>query len=64
MAAAAPGVEVVLTFGGTGLTPDDLTPEATAAVIDRQVPGLAEALRATSLAITPMAALSAASPVW
>jgi molybdopterin adenylyltransferase len=51
-------VAVVLTCGGTGLTPDDLTPEATAAVVERDVPGLAEALRAQSLRHTPMGALN------
>ena len=40
------GYDVVLTTGGTGLTPGDLTPEATRRVVDRQVPGIAEALRA------------------
>ena len=39
------GYAVVVTTGGTGLTPDDLTPEATRAVIDREVPGIAEAIR-------------------
>ncbi|MBJ7470250.1 MAG: bifunctional molybdenum cofactor biosynthesis protein MoaC/MoaB, partial [Solirubrobacteraceae bacterium] len=57
-AAAMPGVELVLTLGGTGLTPDDVTPEATLDVIDREAPGLAEALRAASMAATPMASLS------
>ena len=44
---------VVLTTGGTGLTPRDVTPEATAEVLDRQAPGIAEALRADSIAKTP-----------
>ena len=57
-AAAAPGVQLVLTLGGTGLTPDDVTPEATLDVVDREAPGLAEALRAVSFAATPMASLS------
>lgn len=57
-AAAVPGVELVLTLGGTGMTPDDVTPEATADVLDREAPGLAEALRAASMAKTPMASLS------
>jgi len=48
----------VLTTGGTGLTPDDITPEATQAVIDRAAPGIAEALRAESLRHTPMGLLS------
>lgn len=45
-AALAAGADVVLTTGGTGLTPRDLTPEQTAPLLDRQLPGLAEALRA------------------
>lgn len=52
--------DVVVTNGGTGLHPNDETPEATLAVIDRLVPGLAEAMRAASLAITPMGMLSRA----
>lgn len=44
--AAAAGYEVVLTTGGTGLTPGDLTPEMTRPLLDREVPGLAEAIRA------------------
>lgn len=43
------GVDVVLTTGGTGLTRDDVTPEATRAVIERDLPGIAEALRAESI---------------
>jgi molybdenum cofactor synthesis domain-containing protein len=54
------GVELVLTTGGTGLTADDVTPEATVAVIEREVPGLAEAMRAESLRYTPMSMLSRA----
>ncbi len=42
------GVDLVLTSGGTGLTPDDLTPEATRAVLEREAPGIAEAMRAAS----------------
>jgi molybdenum cofactor synthesis domain-containing protein len=49
---------VVLTTGGTGLGPRDVTPEATAEVIEREAPGIAEALRADSLAKTPHALLS------
>jgi molybdopterin adenylyltransferase len=52
------GVALVFTTGGTGLTPDDVTPEATLAVIERQAPGIAEALRAESLKHTPMGMLS------
>ncbi len=55
---AADRFEIVLTTGGTGFTPDDVTPEATRDVIDRDAPGLAEALRAESLRHTPMAMLS------
>jgi molybdopterin adenylyltransferase len=53
-------VELILTTGGTGLTLDDVTPEATLAVIEREVPGLAEAMRAESLQYTPMSMLSRA----
>jgi molybdopterin adenylyltransferase len=49
---------VVLTTGGTGLGPRDVTPEATREVLERQAPGIAEALRADSLAKTPHALLS------
>jgi molybdenum cofactor synthesis domain-containing protein len=49
---------VVLTTGGTGVAPRDVTPEATRSVIDREVPGIAEALRAESIAKTPHALLS------
>jgi len=52
------GANVVLTSGGTGLSPNDVTPEATRRVIDREVPGIAEALRAASLAKTPHGMLS------
>lgn len=50
--------EVVLTTGGTGFTPRDVTPEATRSVIDREAPGIAEAIRADALARTPHALLS------
>lgn len=53
-------VQLVLTTGGTGLSPTDVTPEATLAVLDRQAPGLAEAMRAESLKLTPYAMLSRA----
>lgn len=49
---------LVVSTGGTGLTPRDVTPQATLAVIDYEVPGLAEAIRATGRAHTPMADLS------
>ena len=52
------GLDVILTTGGTGFSPRDVTPEATRAVIDRDAPGLAEAMRAASLKITPHAMLS------
>jgi molybdenum cofactor synthesis domain-containing protein len=52
------GHRLILTTGGTGLTPSDVTPAATRRVIDREVPGLAELMRAAGLASTPMAALS------
>jgi molybdopterin adenylyltransferase len=51
-------VEVILTTGGTGFSPRDVTPEATRAVIEREAPGLAEAMRAGSLRVTPHAMLS------
>jgi len=49
---------VILTTGGTGLSPTDQTPEATLPHLDRQLPGIAEAIRAAGLAVTPTAALS------
>jgi molybdenum cofactor synthesis domain-containing protein len=52
------GVSFVFTTGGTGLTHDDITPEATLAVIAREAPGIAEAMRAASLQHTPMGMLS------
>lgn len=58
-AAAAAGARVVLTTGGTGLTPTDLTPEVTRPLLDREVPGIAEAIRAFGVANgVPSAALS------
>ena len=51
-------LDVILTTGGTGFAPRDVTPEATRAAIDREAPGLAEAMRAASLKITPHAMLS------
>ena len=47
------GMALIFTTGGTGLTPDDVTPEATRAVIDRDAPGFAEAMRAEALRRTP-----------
>src|ERR671938_1044261 len=49
--------DLVLTTGGTGLGPRDITPEATRTVLEREAPGIAEALRAASRAITPYAML-------
>ena len=58
-AAVVSSYDVVLTTGGTGLTPTDLTPEMTRRVIDREVPGIAEAIRAYGIAAgVPTAALS------
>jgi molybdopterin adenylyltransferase len=52
------GVSLIFTTGGTGLTPDDVTPEATRAVIERDAPGFAEAMRAESLKHTPLGILT------
>jgi molybdopterin adenylyltransferase len=52
------GTALVFTTGGTGLTPDDVTPEATKAVISREVPGIAEAMRTESRKYTAMGMLS------
>jgi molybdopterin adenylyltransferase len=52
------GAAVVLTTGGTGFAPRDVTPEATRAVVQREAPGIAEAIRADALARTPHALLS------
>ncbi|SFY47258.1 MogA/MoaB family molybdenum cofactor biosynthesis protein [Streptomyces sp. F-1] len=54
----AAGYDAIVTTGGTGLTPTDRTPEATRAVLDHEVPGIAEAIRAFGLAKVPTAALS------
>jgi molybdopterin adenylyltransferase len=54
------GLDLVLTTGGTGFAPRDVTPEATQAVIERAAPGLSEAMRSTGLAKTPHAMLSRA----
>jgi len=51
--AARPECDLILTTGGTGLAPSDVTPEATAAVLERPAPGIAEAMRAASAAHTP-----------
>ena len=54
-------LDVILTTGGTGFSPRDVTPEATLSVVERPAPGLAEAMRAASLRITPHAMLSRAA---
>ncbi|WP_321370508.1 MogA/MoaB family molybdenum cofactor biosynthesis protein [uncultured Desulfuromusa sp.] len=54
------GLDLILTTGGTGVSPRDVTPQATEAVIDYQIPGMAEAMRAASLKITARAMLSRA----
>ena len=59
-ALADAGLQFVATTGGTGLGPRDVTPEATRAVIEREAPGIVEAMRARSLEKTPMAMLSRA----
>ena len=51
-------VDVIVTTGGTGLGPRDVTPQATASVVEFQVPGIAEAMRTETMRITPMAMLS------
>ena len=52
------GLGLILTTGGTGMAPRDVTPEATRAVIDRDVPGIAEEIRRAGLAVTPFSVLS------
>jgi molybdopterin adenylyltransferase len=52
------GADLILTSGGTGIAPRDVTPEATRDVLDFEIPGLAETMRAKSFDITPTAALS------
>ena len=54
------GIDLVLTTGGTGFSPRDVTPEATLAVIEKQVPGIPEAMRLVSMQVTPKAMLSRA----
>ena len=53
-------IDLILTTGGTGVGPRDVTPEATMEIIDKQVPGFAEAMRSHSMAITPYAMISRA----
>ncbi|MFZ0043544.1 MAG: MogA/MoaB family molybdenum cofactor biosynthesis protein [Solirubrobacteraceae bacterium] len=57
-AQVAQGTPLIFTTGGTGLTDDDVTPEATAAVVTRAAPGFAEAMRAEALRHTPMGILT------
>ncbi len=57
-AAVDASVDVVITSGGTGISPTDTTPEATAAVVDYQIPGLADAIRRSGLPQVPTAVLS------
>jgi molybdenum cofactor synthesis domain-containing protein len=57
-AAVADGVDVVITSGGTGITPTDRTPEVTRAILDYEIPGIAEAIRAYSRDRVPTAVLS------
>ncbi|WP_018254966.1 MogA/MoaB family molybdenum cofactor biosynthesis protein [Salinispora mooreana] len=57
-AAAAEGVDVVVTSGGTGINPTDRTPEVTRALLDHEIPGIAEAIRAYSRDRVPTAVLS------
>ena len=57
-AAVADGVDVVITTGGTGISPTDATPEQTSAVLDYQIPGLADAIRRSGLPKVPTAVLS------
>ena len=52
------GCDLIVTTGGTGLTPDDVTPEATRAVLSREAPGFAEALRVAAVEVTPHGMLS------
>jgi molybdenum cofactor synthesis domain-containing protein len=60
VAAVVAGADLVVTTGGTGLGPRDVTPQATSMLTDYEVPGLAEAMRRAGAASTPMAALSRA----
>lgn len=53
-------LDIILTTGGTGFSPRDITPEATIKVVHREAPGLAEAMRAVSLTVTPHAMISRA----
>ena len=55
---AEAGVDLIITTGGTGVAPRDVTPEATAEVVDTLIPGIAEAMRMRSLEVTPFAMIS------
>ena len=57
-AALASGVDLIITTGGTGMSPRDLTPEATRRVIEREAPGVAEAMRAATFGVNPHGMLS------
>jgi molybdenum cofactor synthesis domain-containing protein len=54
------GADLIVTTGGTGVSPRDVTPDATLGVIDREIPGMAEAMRRQSAAVTPHAMISRA----
>ena len=54
------GADLIVTTGGTGVSPRDVTPDATAEVIDREIPGMAEDMRRRSAAVTPHAMISRA----
>ena len=58
IAAASGGIDVVVTTGGTGLGPRDVTPQVTASLVDFEVPGIGEEMRRAGAASTPLAALS------
>ncbi len=58
LVALGEGVDVIITSGGTGISPTDATPEATLAVIDYQIPGLADAIRRAGLPAVPTSVLS------
>jgi molybdenum cofactor synthesis domain-containing protein len=58
--AEQPSLHLILTTGGTGVSPRDVTPDATRRVVERELPGFAEAMRAASLRKTPMAMISRA----
>jgi len=51
-------IDLIITTGGTGVSPSDITPEAMVEVVEREIPGMAEAMRASSLLVTPRAMLS------